>query len=221
MRAYLPHIGVLCLIIAGFLYTTSDQPRESFKAHIQPAVKPVNTTERFIPPADWKTYTDSSFGYMIRFPKDFVVEENGKNSIMVLKDAIPMGVGPTNFIYISVVTPDKLASEGEVYNYNRRDWEQLNNLSISESASFGDIRELYPYFSYRRFPDKEIGETIAKQFVNEKPWEFPEGTKETRFIFENNNRIFLIGAYINPETTAIHGLSGELFNNILTTFTLQ
>lgn len=220
MRKYLPYLGIVCLIIAGLLYSTSKEPRESLKSMTSSSVVPLATVDPFVKPVEWETYQDSSFGYTISFPPGFEVQQNGEGSIQILKEQPPMGVGPTNFIYISVVTPDKLNAEGVVYNYNISDYQKLEELSVSEMVSFSSDGQLAEYFTYRRYPDKKITEEIlAKQFVNEKPWEFPEGTKETRFIFVRDNRIFLVGAYIKPETVSDHFLSGDLFNKIISTIT--
>jgi hypothetical protein len=221
MRKFLPYIGVLCLLIAGFIYSSSNEPRESLKNLSISSSVPTTTVAPFVKPDNWETYEDSSYNYVISFPSDFQVKQNGDASIQILREQPPMGVGPTNFAYISVVTPNKINVTDAIYNYNFEDYQKLEELRVSELVSLSNDNQLKDFFTYRRYPDKKLGEITAKQFVNEKPWEFPEGTKETRLIFTKDNRIFLVGVYIKADDLPEHKLSSELFNQIVATLTFK
>jgi hypothetical protein len=221
MRKFLPYLGVICLLIAGFIYFNSNEPRESLKNLSISASIPTATVAPFVKPVDWETYEDSSYSYAISFPSDFEVKQNGDASIQILREQPPMGVGPTNFAYISVVTPNKIDVTNAIYNYNLKDYQKLEELQVSEVVSLSSGSQLKDFFTYRRYPDKKIGEITAKQFVNEKPWEFPEGTKETRLIFTKDNRIFIVGVYIKADDLPEHRLNSELFNQIISTLTFK
>ena len=217
MRNYLPYIGILCLFLAGLIFIQTNQPRASFEkiTEVRPSISP--EVELFVTPDDWILYEDENFNYEIQFPKDFEVLENGENSIQIIKAQEPMGVGPTSFIYISVITPEKLLLDGVIYNYNPTYYKQLDHLLVSESVSLGDIADLSSYFTYRRYNDISIGTIVAKKYVNEKPWEFPSGTKETRLTFERDNRIFLIGGYTKSGGLSEFDLTEDLFEKVIST----
>ena len=70
-------------------------------------------------------YTDEEGWYELYIPGSFKAEKQSSFSTLFYHEEQPPGPGPTNFIYISVVTAEKRSTEGEVYNYSPKDYQKL------------------------------------------------------------------------------------------------
>jgi hypothetical protein len=90
---------------------------------------------------------------------------------------------------------------------------------IGQSISFADesMPELTEWFTYTYIDNTTISDQEARVFENNQPWEFPGGSTETRYLFEQNGVKYLLGyytggqdgegaAYIDPReaSTIIH-----------------
>jgi hypothetical protein len=151
-------------------------------------------------PDSWVTYI-SDFGYKISYPKSYLVTENGDYSITIEKPSGIHGAGNPNFIYVSLVPEDKYESEGGFYNYNPEQFKKLQKLEVGDSVSLAvSGQDLDNWFTYTRVNDTDIDEYTARRFENTKPWEFPAGTKETRFTFNAEGNIYIIGYYVGGES---------------------
>lgn len=96
-------------------------------------------------PEDWQVYADEALEYTIAYPASYALEPNGESSIMLIKPSDEPGAGPSNFIYISVVTPDNKEKIGEVYNYDPKQFEKLialENVGDSVNLAEGDVPNL-------------------------------------------------------------------------------
>ena len=73
-------------------------------------------------------------------------------------------------------------------------------------------------FSYTRSPDIKVGELTTKAYVNNNPWEFPQGVKEYRYFVEKDNFTYMIGGYIEGKNFPVYYISEQEFDQILSTF---
>lgn len=152
-------------------------------------------------PDSWKVYVSDTLDYSISYPENLVVEPNGDYSILITKELQEPSFGPANFIYVSVVPPDQITNEGEIYNFNQVQFNKLQKLEIGESVSLADTDQpnLNDWFTYTRVDNTVIDNQTTKRFENIKPWEFPTGTSEVRFVFESGGNIYLMGYYYGGE----------------------
>ena len=144
---------------------------------------------------------EKDLGYTLTIPKNYIGETNGDFSRTYRPDVQNTGQGPINFLYISVVPKGKEGEEGTIYNYSQNNIQTLRNMAIGETRSFGGNTDpnLNQYFSYQRDADLMLGGYGAKSFVNTKPWEFPNGTTEYRYLVEFEAVIFIIGGYTGED----------------------
>lgn len=152
-------------------------------------------------PQSPKTTIDASekdLGFTFELPDGFSIEKNGDLSRLYSKKGNTEGLGNTNFIYISIIPTGKDITPGEIYNYNKKDIDTLNKLQINQTATLGNPQE---YFQYTRIDDEMIGGFGAKAFQNIKPWEFPEGTTEFRYIIPFAQATYLVGGYVGKTIT--------------------
>lgn len=169
----------------------------------------------------WYTYS-SSLKYKILYPENYVIESSGFYSILLFKPAKEPGAGPMNFIYVSIVQPNMVDNEGEIYNYNPIKFKTLNGLKIGESISLADADQpvFDKWFTYTRLDDVKIDGHTAKQFENNNPWELPKGTTEIRYIFEANGYIYILGYYYGGERVINPIDANEAFN-VVSSFRLN
>lgn len=154
-----------------------------------------------------ETYTDSKNGYSIKLPSGFKTESEGDYSKRFMPDKPVMGVGPVNFLYVSVVTPAMKNSRGEIYNYDPDHFNKMVALkSVGESVSLVDSKTgLKEWYTYTLASVEEINGSKVRNFLNSKPWEFPKGTVENKFVYMTDKNIYILGYYTGGE-----GVSGEL-----------
>lgn len=173
-------------------------------------------------PTGWKVYTDTTFGYTIGYPAGYEVQPNGNNSITVLKKTTQPGAGPANFIYVSVIPKSDENKEGLIYNYNKKYIDLQRAMSVGEhtSMSTGENPDLTEWFTYTRVADEQINTVKAQAYVNDKPWEFPSGTSEYRYIIIRGDTIYLLGGYIGAQSAIGYFIPEEEFRQIIQTFTL-
>ena len=181
------------IVVISYIYVTySPVPKNEMKS---PSVtnKPASVAADL---SKEPIYTNETFGYSIKLPTTLEVVSNGSNSVLLETKEKVMGQGPTNFMYISVVTPENSKNDGEIYNYRSSQHAKLLELNIGESVSVsGDVPDLSEWFTYTRVDDTVIDGKTAKVFENYKPWEFPTGTTETRYVIEENGYTYLLGYY--------------------------
>lgn len=168
----------------------------------------------------WQTYTNSEFGYSLKVPEEFEITPNGVNGMMFVKKSQEPGQGPTNFIYVSVVTPDFRNAEGEIYNYNSKDFSALALTEVGGRKSLveGATPDLSSYFTYTRLEDITIDGATASAYLNSSPWEFPMGTKEYRYVIDKGDNIYVIGGYTGASDTPSYLITDDLFQEIVNSF---
>jgi hypothetical protein len=137
--------------------------------------------------------------------------------------ADPSGPAP-NFVYLSVI-PDGISQSdnepGIIYNYDPAETQTLLDLQVGESTSLRADPTLADWFTYTRLPDRTLSDHTAPTFENTQPWEFPPGTKETRYYLKGNGCTYLIGGYLATVGSGQPGwMDEELFDEIIAAFRL-
>lgn len=164
-------------------------------------VKPATEQDAVLTPSQTPltlepNYTDPTYGYKIYIPEGFIADDQSKQSTLFYPQNQPQGAGPTNFIYISVVPPDMRNSVGEIYNYNPSDFAKLIALEkVGDKTSLAGSPDMAEWFTYSVVEEFDFGSGRIKNFENTKPWEFPLGTTENRFIYATENNIYILGYY--------------------------
>jgi len=186
---------------------------------------PVENSQAPIP-AGWATYTSNNqqCGYGIGYPLEMQVNEQTPYSqIFDIKLLDPDAVNP-NFVYVSVVTPEtqKMVEDGtynhDVYNYDPMAIETLLTLQPGESQSIHQAPDMEKWFTFERKPDTDLSGHPAQTFENLLPWEFPDGTKETRYLLSSEGCTYLIGGFVDITPSDQEGeITESLFNQIIAT----
>ncbi|MFZ3301524.1 MAG: hypothetical protein WA152_02310 [Microgenomates group bacterium] len=149
-----------------------------------------------------KVYSNTDLGFSINMPEDYKVVKEGDYSVRIMPDTEVLGMGPTNFVYISVVKPEMKNSLGEIYNYNAEQFKDLialENVGDSVDLSKNSPVGMGEWFTYTVVAVEDIDNGKVKNFQNLKPWEFPSGTTENRFIYGTEKNIYILGYYTGGE----------------------
>lgn len=190
-------VGILVLVVL-LVVAMALMDRAAVAPTVEPTSAPELTT---IEP----NYTDPDFGYRLYIPEGMAAEKQNKYSTLFYPEEQPMGPGPVNFIYISVVTPEMRNSNGEVYNYNPDHFEKLialENIGDSVNLAEGDVPNMAEWFTYTVVEEVGIDAGRSKNFENTRPWEFPGGTTENRFIYGTSGNIYILGYYSGGDSGA-------------------
>ncbi|RJR26790.1 hypothetical protein C4561_03340 [candidate division WWE3 bacterium] len=165
-------------------------------------------------------YVHPLFKYSISVPEELQIVPNGGTNILIMKKEQEPGPGPVNFIYISVVTPDTMEDEGNIYNYNPGQFERLMGLKIGKSVAVADIDQpgIAERFTYTRVDDTKINGLPVKRYENTSPWEFPNGTTETRYVLENDGYIYILGSYTGGDSVGVSALDPRVAHQVISTF---
>lgn len=184
---------------------------------------PVTATSEVLTPAGWATYTNTQrCEYTISYPLEMQVVDQGAYSQIVGFKLTDPGAGPRNFLYVSVIDGEiQDLGEEVIYNYDPAEAEILLNMQVGESKSVRDIADVSAWFTYQRMPDTLIGGHAALTYENVQPWEFPDGTKELRYLLSLNGCTYLIGGYMDMMNSDLRGaITEELFNQVIATIRL-
>jgi len=183
----------------------------------QPQVSPENDI-----PNGWKTYTPENNTFEISYPPELEVSSNGEYSILITKKESQPDFGHANFIYVSVIPDSEItAGDGQIYNYNKEQFETLINIEEGEhvSLSQNDNPDLSEWFTYTRLPNVIISGNDFKVFSNSKPWEFPSEITEFRYIggpIKGNT--FILGGYVVDYSGSI---TYDILQAVLQTFSIN
>lgn len=160
-------------------------------------------------PHGWIQTEMRHLGMIINHPQNLKLQPLSTNSVMLLDELKQSPVGPINYIYFSYIP--SLDSTTAIYNLNPIAFKQLLTLDVGESSDLSFGTGQAEWYTYTRKNNERIGNHVAFVFVNQKPWEFPGGTEEIRYIVANNQSYYLLGAYYQPDAA----LSLENINNII------
>ncbi len=197
----------IVFLIGVIIFSVNSQKKK-------PQVKP---DSQVTPTSKLKNFDEKNLGYTLSLPSNFIVENNGQFSRLYYKKESQTGAGTRNFIYISVIPKGKENAEGEIYNYNRKDYEVLKKLEEGKSAIMGnaEINNISEYFTYTRIDGAMIGGYGATAFINKKPWEFPGGTTEYRYIIPFEQAIYLVGVYTGTDSSSTAAISKPEFDEVI------
>lgn len=202
------------LAVAYLLFSWINKPSDGV------SVPSTNEVASITPPDGWKRYADQQLGFSFYTPEEFIVEANGQYSVMAKHPTSQSKTGDVEFFYVSVVPQSLFGSEtGEVYNYQKSFYEKLMGIGVGEIKNLSAIDGQKDWFMYERMGDETINGRVAKAYVNQRPWEFPAGMWEYRYIFNLKDKIILAGGYIvgGPSDTP---LSLPVFQKILGTLVI-
>lgn len=205
----------LAVSILGFI---SQAVRISNNSNQQSSVTPTPTPIQI--PDGWKEYKDAALGVSFWTPQNFTTDQNGQYSVMAKDPKSQAKVGDVQFFYVSVV-PNSLKSSqtAEVYNYSSTFHQKLLNIQPGQTGNLSVIESQKDWYEYQRLPDEIIDGKTAKVYLNKRPWEFPRGTWEYRYIFDSKDKIILVGAYIVGESNN-SPLNLETVKKIISTLTV-
>ncbi len=172
-------------------------------------------------PKGWQTYTNDKTQFSISYPTDFEISDYGLNTQRIVKKVQTLGQGPSNFIYVSAILEGDQNKDGQIYNFNKTHLDSLVSMKVGDTKPVaGEEKELEQYVTFTRLPDIKIGGNKAMAFANMKPWEFPAGTKEYRYLIHQKNRTYIVGGYIATSETDEYSISETLYKKIIDTIQL-
>jgi hypothetical protein len=174
-------------------------------------------------PAGWMPYTSQRCEYALGYPADMQLWDESTYSRTFGFNLTNPNEGARNFVYVSVIRQELTSPAGEsIYNYDPTEAGLLLNLQVGESQSVRDDSRTAPWFTYQRQPDTTIGGYAAQTYENVQPWEFPEGTKETRYYLSLDGCTYLIGGYLDTTGSNQPGaITEDLFHQIIATIRLM
>jgi len=177
-------------------------------------------------PTGWTTYNSANqqCGYGISYPTEMqVTEQTPYSQTFSFKLSDPDAVDP-NFVYVSVVNPEiqKMVEDGnynhDVYNYDPMAIGTLLAMQPGESKSIHQSPDMEKWFTFERMPDTDISGYAAQTYENLLPWEFPDGTKEIRYILSLDGCTYLIGGFVDITPSGQEGeITESLFQQIIAT----
>jgi hypothetical protein len=161
-----------------------------------------------------ETYTNTQYGFQFKYPTNLGTDcKTEANYCSINKTSTSPGGIDTNFIWFTVVPSnlkDRTYQNSSLYNFQETD--ELLRMSINDKKIIPSSNSNLSGFTYQRFDNISINGQTAKVFVNNHPWEFPNGTLEKRIVIDYKNYLYTIGSYTGGY------ISLEIFNQILSTF---
>ena len=210
-------IGAICFTIYTLLARASNAPTQK-SAPTPTKTAATNTpipTMPSIVPSDWLEYSSTEAQYSIFFPSH--INSNCYNPYSCQFSGLTsLGNGPASLVYVSVIPSNVRLADGSIYNYDASESAILSTIKTGETKTTRpspESKELETFYRYKRLPDTRINNHTAKVFENSRPWEFPSGTKELRYIITNDTGMYMIGAYTHPD-----GITEEIARTIIGSF---
>ncbi len=182
----------------------SQTPQPTSVSQATPIPSPDQTT-------NWKTYTNTKYGYSFKYPPERVIKGGGRTTSptdtpeSILLDW-PPGTQGDNYpdFYVDVITGNNSLSS--TYNYDgfMENLNQYKTTSIGETVSPPN----QPFNGkFTRKNDTEVVGLKAKVFIE-------PNFHDTRIVLYKNNYYYIIGGY----NTNFTDTQGTHFNQILSTF---
>jgi hypothetical protein len=153
-------------------------------------------------PAGWGTFSHPTAGYRISYPDDFIVDTTDLGRVMVYKGTGQPEVGPANYVSVAVYEYDPattgagtVPAPGTVDPYDKMYIDILRSMKTGETKPLSEEEGLKEFNIFTRQQDEVLGTTTYAVYTNDKPWEFPDGTKEYRFMTVRGGKTYVVGAY--------------------------
>lgn len=220
LRAILNKYFIIFFLVIGVIVFYATVYKDFIQARLT-EFRGQTVTFKPVIPAGWNVYENVDLYYSYAYPLEFTRDMSGSYSAQLYRNATTPSASTVNFIYFSVVPKSNTPQDGEIYNFSSRDYEVLMDMNIGEERSFSAESGLVEYFTYARLPDTTLGGYIARAFENEKPWEFPAGTKEIRYIVDRPEYIYVIGGYIETSSEPQRFITRPLFDQVMASVWIQ
>lgn len=170
---------------------------------------------------NWRTY-ENELGYRIKMPPNILVKTDiGEESVRLVPEKSSGEFGQPNYIYISVINRKNIEENNRIYNYNSEQFLKLMKMDIGSEQTIipgqANIQGYKDWFMYKRLENTSINGVEARVFLNKKPWEFPLGVTEVRYIILTDNNVFILGAYFGGDVSYA-SLSWQDVKQIVSTF---
>jgi len=212
-------IGVVIIVVVLLILNRSTFLNRGISVTDSPAVTPSITISI---PDGWQIYEDNVLQISFAHPKEYEIEKNGEYSILAKPpENKNYPAGNTRFFYVSVVPGKLLRDEtAQVYNYSFSFHKKLLAIPVDETRNLSDNDGQKEWYSYERNPDTIFNGKTARVFINRRPWEFPNGTLEYRYVFEFSDKTVIAGAYIEGGQSDTF-LTFSVLEKIMNTFSIR
>ena len=158
----------------------------------------------------WNRYQTET--YIIDYPSNYSYfpDVKDKRNIMFEKIAEYPHV-TSSFIFIDSAESSLLI---------KKQIEELSNLEVGQTyvLSNDNNSEMAQFNTYIRLSDIYLGNKKFKSFVNKKPWEFPEGTKELLY-FSGSESKYVFGGFVQNDTKLVDTITELELKDIISTIT--
>lgn len=182
-------------------------------AEAQATIKPAKL------PNSGQIYNNDRIGARLTLPNDFTARNYSPVSVFVEPETQAVTGKETRFVYVTVMRVNKEEELRDGYNYSPDTYEKLQKMNVGDVTAINDAEGQEEWYTYQRLKDRRLADMTAKVFVNEKPWEFPSGTTEYRFLMQSSNRIIIVGGYVGD--LGDPDLDYKKFDSILATLVLS
>lgn len=193
-----PDAGGKCVNILKSLFksTPPKQPTIQVSSSTSANPAPTGTGET----ANWKTYTNTKYGYSLNYPTTLKTDE--ETSYSTLFNIIPpngcVGCGGGNFptFYVSVIPDSFKPGKADIYNYPTTDF-----LSTLFSLPIGNTKPIYPNApsscNWTRLQNTTLDGNNAAVYETHP---CTGGiSKDRRVFLKKNGNIYMIGSYYDKD----------------------
>jgi hypothetical protein len=207
------------LLVTGVyvLWTTKDKGGTNIQQGMVDRSQTTSTIDTTADPATTMSkHTNVDLGFSIEYPSQWKLEKQGEFAVKIFKELRKPVATETNLILVQVVPTKINISDSAIYDFNR---DILNKLRESQSNKIvvSDNEALVDYFTYEKKPGITVDGVESKLFVNTKPWEKPEGTTEYKHIFDMDNKLVVLTAFLGNDTSDQFHISEENYLRIINT----
>lgn len=231
-RGFVPIlIVILIAILAGgyFVYSNSQTKTSTPTPQPSPSLSDVSpaptgaaetaSTEQSRS-ANWKTYTNTKYGFTIKYPTNLEADDEkaAPPSVLFQPPQNEPGAPGLPNLYVSVMSNPPNPNELVYNRFSKEDLDYLYNAQVGETVPTESAVKLQsPYSDYwyfKRLDDITVDNLIGNVFENSKVWGGGEGVKDRRVLVKKDGSIYLFGTYYRT--------TGELnnFQVFLSTFKL-
>jgi hypothetical protein len=169
----------------------------------------------------WETYTNARWSYSIGFPPGMEAREQSSNSWMAAYPTSASSQAPSNLVYVLVAPPNYPPERDLIGSFGPPQAGMLLNLAIGDGISINGQGEMADGLIFTRLPETTLAGFPAAAFENNQPWQYPQGTKEIRYLLKLNDVLYVVGGFINATGADQPGtISQSLFDQIISTFQL-
>lgn len=190
--------GIILMLIGAVVFWQTNS-----KYNQNDSISPTVSVTEIQIPEGWQKFENEELGISFYVPVDYTIEKNGDYSILATPPVDRnYPVGSARFFYVSVVPISLKEDEtAQVYNYSSSFHKKLIDIPVGEKVNLSVNEGQKDWYIYERLSDENINGKTVKVIVNQRPWEFPNGTWEYRYIFELPQKTVIAGAYIDGETS--------------------